>query len=127
MKQTFLILLLATLCGIAAPAHAQKLVHSERSLYREVLVYEDASERCMCFTRQCRIGRQSCLNLQNPRQFALNYTRMMMAGSAHPGDWSQGILGPPNARMITLIKPNSVLNIHAHSAALATAGMMVGR
>jgi spermidine synthase len=58
----------------------QKLVHEERSLYREVLVYEGDGERCMCFTRQCRIGRQSCFNLADPHRFALNYTRMAMGG-----------------------------------------------
>jgi spermidine synthase len=63
----------------------QKMVHSERSLYREVLVYEEAGERCMCFTRQCRIGRQSCINLADPHRFALNYTRMMMGGALFMG------------------------------------------
>ena len=64
----------------AGEALAQNLVHSERSQYREVLVYEDRGERCMCFTRMCRIGRQSCINLQKPREFALNYTHMVMGG-----------------------------------------------
>lgn len=64
----------------AGPVVAQKLVHSERSLYREVLVYEERGERCMCFTRNCRIGRQSCINLARPREFALNYTHMAMGG-----------------------------------------------
>jgi spermidine synthase len=73
------------LLGSTMPAIAQTLVHSERSLYREVLVYEDGGERCMCFTRQCRIGRQSCIELQNPHRFALNYTRMMMAGTLFAG------------------------------------------
>jgi spermidine synthase len=72
------LLLFAGLCGTAGAA--QKLVHSERSLYREVLVYEDGSERCMCFTRQCRIGRQSCIDVRHPERFALNYTRMMLGG-----------------------------------------------
>ncbi len=58
----------------------QKLVHEERSLYREVLVYEQDGERCMCFTSQCRIGRQSCVNLANPHRFALNYTRLALGG-----------------------------------------------
>ena len=69
----------------AAPALAQKLVHSERSLYREVLVYEDNDERCMCFVRNCRVGRQSCLNLKKPREFALNYTHMAMGGLLFTG------------------------------------------
>ena len=41
----------------AAPAWANRLLHSQRSLYREVLVYQDGNERCMCFTRGCRVGR----------------------------------------------------------------------
>jgi spermidine synthase len=59
-------------------ANAQKLIHSERSLYREVLVYEDGTERCMCFTQKCRIGRQTCLNTRAPNRFVMNYTQMMM-------------------------------------------------
>ncbi len=71
--------LLLLLIAPLAPAQ-QKLVHEERSQYREVLVYEQDGERCMCFTRQCRIGRQSCINLADPRRFALNYTRLALAG-----------------------------------------------
>lgn len=75
-----LIALLLVLPWAAAQAD-MKIVHAERSLYREVLVYEEDGERCMCFTRQCRIGRQSCINLRDPKRFALNYTRMMLAGA----------------------------------------------
>lgn len=58
---------------------AQKLIHSERSLYRDVLVYEDDGVRCMCFTRNCRVGRQTCLNTRAPDRFVMSYTQMMMA------------------------------------------------
>lgn len=69
----------ALLSALAPAAHAQKLVHSERSLYREVLVYEDGPVRCMCFTRNCRIGRQTCMNKEAPNRFVMNYTQMMMS------------------------------------------------
>jgi spermidine synthase len=82
----------AALLLFAPAVMAQKMVHSERSLYREVLVYEENGERCMCFTRSCRIGRQSCINLAEPRRFALNYTRMMMAGTFLMGDAPKRIL-----------------------------------
>src|SRR5262245_49396362 len=79
--KTLLRLLPLVLLSIAPLASAQqKLLHEERSLYREVLVYEGDGERCMCFTRQCRIGRQSCINLADPHRFALNYTRLAMGG-----------------------------------------------
>jgi spermidine synthase len=85
--------LLSVLLLLAAPAAlAQKLVHSERSMYREVLVYEDGGERCMCFTRMCRIGRQSCINPADPRRFALNYARMMMGGTLFTGDAPKRVL-----------------------------------
>jgi spermidine synthase len=83
-----LVLLVAAPLALAE----QKLVHSERSLYREVLVYEENGERCMCFTRQCRIGRQSCINLATPHRFALNYTRMMMGGTLFMGAAPQRVL-----------------------------------
>ena len=58
--------ILLLLAALPAFADGQKLLHSERSLYREVLVYESAGQRCMCFTRNCRIGRQSCMDMRHP-------------------------------------------------------------
>jgi len=82
LRQYLRLALLPLALLLAAPLAGaqQKLVHEERSQYREVLVYEDAGERCMCFTRECRIGRQSCINLADPQRFALNYTRMALGG-----------------------------------------------
>jgi spermidine synthase len=85
--------LIAALVFVAPAALAQeKLIHSEKSLYREVRVYESNGERCMCFTVSCRIGRQSCIILSDPHRFALNYTRMMMAGTFLMGDPPKTIL-----------------------------------
>lgn len=67
------------MCMIVTVAQAdQKLLHSERSLYREVLVYEGDQQRCMCFTRNCRIGRQSCVDTRAPDRMVMNYPRMML-------------------------------------------------
>lgn len=90
MRSSFLrpaFLLAAMLTACAAPADSMKLLHSERSLYREVLVYTDGGQRCMCFTRNCRIGRQSCMDMQHPDRLQLNYTRMMLGSlylNPHP-------------------------------------------
>lgn len=74
-----ILLLLAALPAFApAFADGQKLLHSERSLYREVLVYESAGQRCMCFTRNCRIGRQSCMDMRHPDRITLNYPKLML-------------------------------------------------
>jgi spermidine synthase len=86
----FLALSAATVPGVADAA--QKLLSSEKSLYRDVLIYEDSGERCMCFTRQCRIGRQTCIEVANPKRFALNYTRMMLGGALFTADPPKRIL-----------------------------------
>jgi spermidine synthase len=55
-----------------------RLIHSEKSLYRQVLVYEDDTSRCLCFTHQCAIGRQSCIDLKLPDHLVFEYTQMML-------------------------------------------------
>ncbi|HEX4025298.1 MAG TPA: fused MFS/spermidine synthase [Steroidobacteraceae bacterium] len=55
-----------------------RLIHSERSLYRQVLVYQDSEDRCLCFTRECAIGRQSCMDLRSPDRLVFEYAQMML-------------------------------------------------
>lgn len=72
--------LLAVLAAVCAPrADALELLHSERSLYRQVLVYGEGNVRFLCFTRQCAIGRQSSIDLSQPDRLLFDYTHMMMA------------------------------------------------
>lgn len=92
MKTLLRLLAVVLLFGATAAPAAQKMLHEERSQYRPVLVYEEAGERCMCFTRECRIGRQSCIELANPRRFALSYTKMMMGGTLFMGPTPRRIL-----------------------------------
>jgi spermidine synthase len=82
MKNPIRKILAGICCAVASAgaAHAEmQLVHSERSLYREVLVYEGDGVRCMCFTRQCRVGRQSCMDVKQPQRIVMNYPQMMLA------------------------------------------------
>jgi spermidine synthase len=76
MRSSWWVLLLFV-AGVAA-ADNMKLLHSERSLYREVLVYEAGSVRCICFTRYCRIGRQTCQDVKHPDRIVMNYPQMML-------------------------------------------------
>ena len=99
----------------ASVACAQKLVHSERSLYREVLVYEDGSERCMCFTQRCRVGRQTCMNTRAPERFVMNYTQMMMSSLFLVPEPRSiliiGLGGGTLPRALTRIVPNAKLDV----------------
>jgi spermidine synthase len=77
MKRSILLAICVLLASGTAQAQ-QRLVHSERSLYREVLVYENGDVRCMCFTRNCRVGRQSCFDTRHPDRIVMNYPKMML-------------------------------------------------
>ena len=76
------LLLLLSMTGLlvteGATANDMKLLHSERSLYREVLVYQAGDVRCICFTRFCRIGRQTCQDVKRPDRIVMNYPQMML-------------------------------------------------
>ena len=61
----------------AALAGAQE-VYQEKSLYRNILVYDDQGLRCMRFGR-ANAGRQSCVSLQSPDALVLDYTKMLLA------------------------------------------------
>ena len=53
--------LLALVIGLAAtPADAQRLLHQERSLYRNIFVTEIGDEMCMLFRYPRPLGRESC-------------------------------------------------------------------
>ncbi|HEX7113969.1 MAG TPA: fused MFS/spermidine synthase [Steroidobacter sp.] len=78
MNRLALLLVTVLIACACAEAGPMELVHSERSLYREVRVYESAGVRCMCFTRSCRIGRQSCIDLKRPDRIVMSYPQMML-------------------------------------------------
>jgi spermidine synthase len=63
---------------LTSHASALNLIHSERSLYRQVLVYEEGGTRLLCFTRNCAIGRQSSIEIKHPDRLLFDYTHMMM-------------------------------------------------
>ena len=39
---------------------------------------KDGATRCLCFTRLCAIGRQTCIDLKQPDRLVFEYTRMML-------------------------------------------------
>src|SRR6185503_10901837 len=95
MNRSLLFAVIVCMLGTATAAHAeQRLVHSERSLYREVLVYETGDVRCMCFTRSCRSGRQSCFDTRHPDRIVMNYPKMMLGALfVNPAPQSVLIIG----------------------------------
>lgn len=60
------------------PSAAMNVIHTEKSLYRNIVVYEEDEQRCMSFTYRTQTARQTCQSLEDPNQFVFAYTRMMM-------------------------------------------------
>jgi spermidine synthase len=79
------------LCLEAAPAHALRTIHSERSLYRNLFVTEDGDLRCLTFRRAAAGTRQTCIDKSQPDYLYFPYARMMM-GSLYLNPNPQRIL-----------------------------------
>lgn len=86
MRLELLALLLLTAVGCAPDATLNKgeVVHREKSMYRDIIVLDTGTHRCMSFAR--RHGMQSCIYKNAPDQLAIPYTRAVFAGlMANPG------------------------------------------
>lgn len=84
MNKLVLSLLIAMLLNlvISAALNTQanaKTIHSERSLYRNILVEENNGLRCLKFNVKSAKTQQSCMLVDNPRQLVFNYTKMLFS------------------------------------------------
>jgi len=75
--------LICLFCLLGWQAQAQigvRQIHQERSLYRNIIVTEDSTRRCMRFTITRRTGQnQSCRFLENPEHLVFPYARMTLS------------------------------------------------
>ncbi len=69
--------LLATLTLFRAGAAG--VIHTEASEFSPIVVSEYGGERCMKFDGPLPLGRQTCIDLQDPDKMVFDYTRMMMS------------------------------------------------
>jgi spermidine synthase len=124
MSRSLVWLLLLGMLAPPAVAQQQRLLHSQRSLYREVLVYQDQNERCMCFTRSCRVGRQTCMDMRHPERMVMNYPRMMMAALFVKPDPRSvliiGLGGGTLPRALAEVVPNARIDIVEIDPAVVT-------
>ncbi len=80
-----LLLLALLVSGVSNRALAGgeiRLVHEERSLYRNILITEDNDRRCMRFMLHAKATHnQSCMYLDNDQELVFEYTRMTVAAA----------------------------------------------
>ncbi len=76
MNTSLRAMLTACLLALSTPA-LTAVIHTEKSLYRNIVVYTDNDLRCMRFGRYDG-NRQTCMSMADPQRMIFNYTRMMM-------------------------------------------------
>lgn len=112
-------LLCASFLGLAALFHSgvqagAELLHSERSRFGAVLVFEENGERCMNFNTMVDFGRQTCMDLADPEKLVFSYTRMMMSALyAKPAPASILIVGLGGASLqntLARLLPEAVID-----------------
>ena len=69
----------ACLMFSAALSGEARQIHSERSLYRNILVTDEAGQRCLKFSIRSADHDQSCQYLNDPQRLVFPYARMMFA------------------------------------------------
>lgn len=58
-----------------------RILHQEKSMYRNIVVAQEHGERCMIFGRLSRNPtRQSCYNVRSPGDLVFSYSKLVLAG-----------------------------------------------
>lgn len=78
-------LLLIFLCLVVSFGHTEtsandRTIHREKSLYRNILVKESDTRRCLVFAVKRGDRNQTCTDLRNPDHVVFPYVRMTFAG-----------------------------------------------
>ena len=71
----YLLLPLTLFSGVAF----SKVIHEERSLYRNIIVEETKNLRCLKFNTKSSQTSQSCMYKNNPDKLVFNYTKLTFA------------------------------------------------
>jgi len=87
MNKTFTYLITSLVIGLIAFVGAMsistaanaKTIHSERSLYRNILVEENNGLRCLKFNVKSAKTQQSCMLVDEPQRLVFNYTKMLFS------------------------------------------------
>ena len=114
MNKNFLLLLLASLC-IAQTALADRVIHREKSLYRNIVVTERSDRRCLAFSVKRQKRNQTCMNPEKPNQVVFPYVRMSFAGLlANPEPRHAlmvGLGGGTISNVLTELYPNLAIDL----------------
>lgn len=74
------ILSASTLLLLSSIGAQARVVHQEKSLYRNILVEDTGDLRCLRFNVRSRKTNQSCYLKSQPQKLVFNYTKLMFSG-----------------------------------------------
>lgn len=81
------------LITLSLPA-AAKVIHKEKSLYRNIVVNQQADRRCLVFSVKRQMRNQTCIDTTDPKRIIFPYVRMTFAGLlANPAPASVLMIG----------------------------------
>lgn len=72
--------LLIVLSGLITSSVSAKVIHSERSLYRNIIVDDSGDLRCLKFNEKRSKTNQSCMLKSDPQHLVFNYTKLLFSG-----------------------------------------------
>jgi spermidine synthase len=75
MNNLLVICLLITFSNVSFA----KVIHKERSLYRNIIVEDNNNLRCLKFNVKTSKTNQSCLYIDNPQKLVFNYTKLLFS------------------------------------------------
>lgn len=71
------LILLAFSCSVFS---ADKIIHRQKSLYRNIVVQESGGQRCLIFAVRKGDRNQTCMDMDEPEKIVFPYVRMTFAG-----------------------------------------------
>jgi spermidine synthase len=69
------------------PLHSREVIHTERSLYRNISVVNERDMRCLIFeSRKESPPYQTCIDLKEPKRLIFSYTKLILSGLLYQPD-----------------------------------------
>ncbi len=76
----YYVLLIINIFVVFTLAAQAKVIHQEKSLYRNILVEDNGDLRCLKFNVKSTKSQQSCFYKSQPQKLVFNYTKLLMSG-----------------------------------------------
>jgi len=74
------LLITLSLAWMVLPVYAERVIHKEKSLYRNIIVNQKAGKRCLVFSVKREMRNQTCIDVDNPNRIVFAYVQMTFAG-----------------------------------------------